>query len=370
MIDLESIDTLIIGAGVIGLAIGAKLSKTQRVIVIEQNAHFGEHTSSRNSEVIHAGLYYPKHSKKAQLCVKGKQLLYQHCEQFNIPHQQLGKLLIATNQVEEEKLVSIKQHANANGVDDLYWLTKQQIEQSAPQINAVSALFSPSTGILDSHQLMLSFITQIEQNQDIYIGNTRFLSAKRAQHGFSVELDCDGQRMQLVCKNLINAAGLFAQHVAKEIEGLTPCYIPPLYFCRGQYFSYQGKHPFKHLVYPVPEKHGLGIHATLDMAGQLKFGPDTCFIEKLDYQIDENAKSKFVTAIKRYWPTLDESKLHADYAGIRPKLQLDGPQDFIIQTDYTHGVKGLINLFGIESPGLTASMAIANEVLAGLEHRV
>lgn len=359
---MESIDTLIIGAGVVGLAIGAELSKQQNVIVIEQNAHFGEHSSSRNSEVIHAGIYYPKNSLKAKLCVSGKNRLYAHCSSLHVPFHKIGKLIIATNNDDAEKLESIKQHANDNSVDDLSWLSATEIKHYAPEINAVAALYSPSTGIIDSHQYMLSLIVQLEQNHGAYVAKTRFVNAKKCSHGFIVTLDCDGEIMQLNCRNLINAAGLFAQQVAQTIEGLATSYIPELYYCRGQYFSYQGSHPFKHLIYPVPEEHGLGIHATLDLAGQLKFGPDTEFIDSLNYQTDEQHKAKFVTAIKRYWPNLNPNKLCIDYAGIRPKLQLKGQQDFVIQSHQDHGIKGLINLFGIESPGLTASLAIAEYV--------
>lgn len=359
---MDKVETLVIGAGVVGLAIGAELSKSQNALVIEQNAHFGEHTSSRNSEVIHAGIYYPENSLKASLCVQGKAHLYKHCQAFHVPVKPIGKVLIAQNDDEAEKLETIRLQALNNGVDGLVWLSKQAQKDYAPDLHFSEALYSPSTGIIDSHQLMYSFITQIEQNQSLYVANTRFVKATPDETGFVVYLLCDGEEMQLHCKNLINTAGLFAQDVARHIEGVNDTLIPELHYCRGQYFTYQGKHPFKHLIYPIPEQHGLGIHATLDMANQLKFGPDTEFIDSLNYQTDETQKAKFVSAIKRYWPNLDETKLHCDYAGIRPKLTLSGQQDFIIQTELQHGITGLVNLFGIESPGLTASMAIAKLV--------
>ena len=359
---MESVDTLVIGAGVIGLAIAAELSKKNNVLVIEQNAHFGEHTSSRNSEVIHAGIYYPTSSLKAKLCVSGKSLLYTHCNQYHVPCKKIGKVLIATSNNEENKLANIVDQAAHNGVTDLIWLSKNQIAQYARESSAIAALFSPSTGIIDSHQFMLSLIHQIEQNQSHYIARTEFLNAYKVSDGFVVTLNCDGEQFKIRCQTLVNAAGLFAQKVANNIQGLSPANIPELHFCRGQYFSYQGTHPFKHLIYPIPEEHGLGIHATLDLAGQLKFGPDTQFIESLDYRADASQKDKFISVIKRYWPNLDANKLHCDYTGIRPKLNLSGQQDFVIQSQSEHGIEGLINLFGIESPGLTASLAIAKYV--------
>ena len=359
---MENVETLIIGAGVVGLAIGAKLSGSHSVLVIEQNNHFGEHTSSRNSEVIHAGIYYPENSLKASLCLQGKALLYKHCQVFHVPVKPIGKVLIAQNDDEADKLEGIRQQAILNGVNNLAWLSKPAQQDYAPDLTLYEALYSPSTGIIDSHQLMYSFITQIEQNQSLYVANTRFVKAVPDENGFVVYLHCDGEEMQLHCKNLINSAGLFAQDVARHIEGVSHALIPELHYCRGQYFTYQGKHPFKHLIYPIPEQHGLGIHATLDMANQLKFGPDTKFIDNLNYQTDATQKAKFVSAIKRYWPNLDETKLHSDYAGIRPKLTLSGQQDFVIHTELQHGITGLVNLFGIESPGLTASMAIAKHV--------
>jgi len=364
---LENVETLIIGAGVVGLAIGAKLSGSHSVLVIEQNNHFGEHTSSRNSEVIHSGIYYPENSLKASLCLQGKALLYKHCQAFHVPVKPIGKVLIAQNDDEADKLEGIRQQAILNGVNNLAWLSKPAQQDYAPDLTLYEALYSPSTGIIDSHQLMYSFITQIEQNQSLYVANTRFVKAVPDENGFVVYLHCDGEEMQLHCKNLINSAGLFAQDVARHIEGVSHALIPELHYCRGQYFTYQGKHPFKHLIYPIPEQHGLGIHATLDMANQLKFGPDTEFIDSLNYQTDVTQKAKFVSAIKRYWPNLDETKLHCDYAGIRPKLTLSGQQDFVIQTELQHGITGLVNLFGIESPGLTASMAIAKHVKNALQ---
>ncbi|KZN34682.1 hypothetical protein N480_20585 [Pseudoalteromonas luteoviolacea S2607] len=365
---MEKVDTLVIGAGVIGLAIAARLSQHSEVILIEQGHHFGEHSSSRNSEVIHAGIYYPSASLKAQTCVEGKAKLYQHCEAYAIPHAKIGKVLTAQTPQEEEKLASLLLQAQNNGVDDLYWLSNKELSQKAPELNTIAGLYSPSTGILDSHQFMLSLLGQLERNQGQYVPCTTFLAATpKTGGGFSVTLSCDGERFELHCHKLVNAGGLFAQKNASLIEGVVPINVPPLHFCRGQYFSYQGKHPFKHLIYPVPEEHGLGIHATLDLAGQLRFGPDTHFINELNYDTDANAIDTFYQTIKRYWPQVDKRRLQVDYAGIRPKTQRQGQQDFQIEGAQRHGLLGLINLFGIESPGLTASLSIADKVATQLK---
>ncbi|MCF2859309.1 NAD(P)/FAD-dependent oxidoreductase [Pseudoalteromonas sp. SMS1] len=364
---MEQTDTLVIGAGAIGLAIAARLSQHTDVVLIEQAHHFGEHTSSRNSEVIHAGIYYPSHSLKANTCVAGKAQLYTHCIKYGVPYAQIGKVITAQNTQEEAKLASLLAQAQHNGVDDLYWLSQSQLAQKAPQLNAMAGLYSPSTGIVDSHQFMLSLLGQLERNQGQYVPCTRFIRATPCAHGFHVSLECDGAPFALSCRQLINAGGLFAQHNATLIEGLSGIHIPPIHYCRGQYFSYQGRHPFKHLVYPVPEQHGLGIHATLDLAGQLRFGPDTQFIETLNYDTDASALDAFYHAIKRYWPNVDKQRLQAGYTGIRPKTQRQGQQDFQIEGPEQHGLVGLINLFGIESPGLTASLAIAQIVAAKLQ---
>ncbi len=359
---MEYIDTLIIGAGVVGLATAAKLSEYREVFVIEQNMHFGEHTSSRNSEVVHAGIYYPTNSLKAKLCVRGKELLYRHCSTYHVPVKRIGKVLIAQSQHQIDQLEHIRRQARLNGVTDLTWLSDRERKVAAPQIASKGALFSPSTGIIDSHQLMLSFISQLEKNQGHYVANTQFLTAQPNQNGFIVTMISGGEKIQLQCKHIINAGGLFAQKIANNIQQLPSELIPRLHYCRGHYFSYQAAHPFQHLIYPLPEKHGLGIHATVDLAGQLKFGPDTEFIDSLSYHTDADLKNKFVSAIRQYWPQLDESKLHVDYVGIRPKLTRTGAQDFMIQCEAEHKIPGLINLFGIESPGLTASMAIAESI--------
>lgn len=367
---MEKVDAIIIGAGVVGLAIAAKLSHSlNNVLVIDKNASFGEETSSRNSEVIHAGIYYPQHSLKAKLCVQGKEQLYDYCKDRNIPHQRLGKLLVAHGDAEEKCLEQTIKQAALNGVTDLIWLNKSELKKSNPELKATAALLSPSTGIIDVHSYMQALLTELEQNKGQFVGKTTFVKAEKYDGNFVVTLNSQGEVMQLHCNYLINAGGLHSTKVADNIIGLEKQYIPKLHYCRGHYFSYQGKSPFTQLIYPVPEAHGLGIHASLDIGGQLKFGPDTQYIDDIDYQVSTELKAKFVTAIQRYYPSLDSDRLQPAYSGIRPKLE--GPndefKDFIIQGEKVHGLKGLVNLFGIDSPGLTSSLAIAEYVSKKLQ---
>jgi L-2-hydroxyglutarate oxidase LhgO len=362
---MESIDVLIVGAGVVGLAIAARLSQQYtNVILVDKNSTFGEETSSRNSEVIHAGIYYPQSSLKAKLCVRGKQLLYQYCQQRHIPHQRVGKLLVAHGKQEEIYLAETLKQAKLNGVDDLVWQSKTQLQESTPALAATAALLSPSTGIIDVHSYMQSLLADAERNSALFVAQTTFISATVNKLGLEVVLNSQGETSTLQCQHIINCAGLHATEVATTITDMPVSQIPKLHYCRGHYFSYQGKSPFKQLIYPIPEANGLGIHASLNTAGQLKFGPDTEYIETIDYQVPETLKAKFVEAITKYFPEVDHNKLIPDYAGIRPKLQ--GPnddfKDFCIQTAKQHKVAGLINLFGIDSPGLTSSLAIAEYI--------
>ncbi|SFC88698.1 NAD(P)/FAD-dependent oxidoreductase [Pseudoalteromonas denitrificans] len=368
---METVDVIIVGSGVVGLAIAAQMSKTQKqVFIIDKNNSFGEETSSRNSEVIHAGIYYPEHSLKAKFCNEGKKSLYQYCQKRHIPFNNIGKLIVAQNCHESHQLEKIKHHALQNEVNDLTLITQAQLQKIEPQLKASSALLSPSTGIIDSHAFMQSLLAETEHNGGQFIGKTKFIEAEPIGKGFIVTLNCQGDFFQIKCRYLINSAGLHSTEVANNILGLKNDHIPKLHWCRGHYFSYSGHSPFSHLIYPIPEKNtvGLGIHATLDIAGQLKFGPDTQYINELDYQFPLALKSNFYQAILRYFPNIQRQKLHPAYSGIRPKLQ--GPddtfKDFEIQTDKKHNVKGLINLFGIESPGLTASLAIGQYVADSL----
>jgi L-2-hydroxyglutarate oxidase LhgO len=364
-VNMDNIEVVIVGAGVIGLAIAAKISQqSTSVLVIDKSISFGEETSSRNSEVIHAGIYYPQDSLKAKLCVQGKAMLYQYCKERHIPVNKIGKLLVAHGKKEEDFLRETLIKARRNGVNDLTWLNQQDLKKLEPELLATAALLSPSTGIIDSHAYMQSLLTQAEQHNAMFVAQTKMLKACPTQNGFDVLLDSQGEHLSISCKYLINCAGLHSEKVARTIKGLSRSHIPTLHWCRGHYFSFQGKSPFKQLVYPIPRDNGLGIHASLDMGGQLKFGPDTQYIDELSYEFPANLKEKFLSQISQYFPNIDSSKLHPAYAGIRSKLQGkdDSFKDFIIQNDEVHQIKGLVNLFGIDSPGLTSSLAIADYV--------
>jgi len=362
---LEQVDAIVVGAGVVGLAIGRALSQTLKsVLILDKNVSFGEETSSRNSEVIHAGLYYPTGSLKAQLCVRGKHLLYKYCTERSVSHQRIGKLIVATNESELTDLKGLKQQASINGVDDLVWLDKVKVNAQYPLIQAVAGLYSPSTGIIDVHDLMLALLGDVETNNGMFVGRSKVVSISRENNGFNVIIDSQGELLEVKSQYVVNASGLHSTAVANSIENFPTEHIPLLYYCRGHYFSYQGKSPFKELVYPVPSAHGLGIHASIDMGGQLKFGPDTQYIDGIDYSVDPQLKEKFAMAIKRYFPSLDKDRLQPAYSGIRPKLQAEneGFKDFVIQGKEIHGFDGLVNLYGIDSPGLTSSLAIGEYV--------
>ena len=337
--------------------------------MIDKNTTFGEETSSRNSEVIHAGIYYPHNSLKAKLCVQGKKLLYQYCQERHIPVNKIGKLLVAQGAEEESYLKKTLIGAQKNGVDDLTWLDQSTLKQLEPELRATAALHSPSTGIIDSHAYMKSLLAQAEQNNAMFVAKTKMLSATPKPEGFEVSLDSQGELLSIRCKYLINCAGLHSEILAQTIEGLDKSLIPKLHWCRGHYFSYQGKSPFKQLIYPIPRDNGLGIHASLDMGGQLKFGPDTQYIEELNYDFPEKLQEEFIKQISAYFPTVTIDKLQPAYTGIRPKLQgaNDPFKDFVIQTSQEHQLNGLINLFGIDSPGLTSSLAIADYVAEKLK---
>lgn len=362
---MDKFDVIIVGAGVVGLAIAAKLSKQyKKVLLIDKNARFGEETSSRNSEVIHAGIYYPKNSLKAKFCVTGKKMLYQYCQERNIPHQRIGKLLVAHNEDEEAFLEKTLSIASNNDVHDLVWQSSTQLQKIEPALAASAALLSPSTGIIDVHSYMQSLLTDFAAHSGMFVANTEMLSAMSKDKGFTVNVKSVNDLMSIHCDHLINSGGLHSTKLAKSIELLSDEFIPQLHWCRGHYFSYSGKSPFLHLIYPIPESTGLGIHASLDVGGQLKFGPDTEYIEQLKYDVDESLKDKFYQAISKYFPQVERDKLQPAYSGIRPKLQgvNDGFKDFAIHCYQQHNIKGLINLFGIDSPGLTSSLAIADYV--------
>lgn len=367
---MDKVDCVVVGAGVIGLAIARKLAKAGReVIVLEAAEDIGTVTSSRNSEVIHAGIYYKAGSLMARMCVDGKRMLYRYCDEHGVPYRNCGKLIVATSPKETEKLAGIRAHAEANGVEGMEVLSGADARALEPALACEAALLSRSTGILDSHAFMLSLRGEAEDAGAAFAFHTPLLRASASGDG--IELDAGGEQpMTIACRLLVNAAGLCAPAVARGIEGLPLPLIPPAYLAKGNYFSCNAKAPFARLIYPVPEPGGLGVHLTLDMAGQARFGPDVEWVDRIDYAVDPARAERFYPAIRKYWPTLPDGALMPSYSGIRPKIvpPAVASQDFMIQGPEDHGVEGLINLFGIESPGLTSSLAIADHVgrLAGI----
>lgn len=359
---MSDCDALIIGAGVVGLAIACALARRgQSVIVLEKNEGIGMETSSRNSEVIHAGLYYPTGSLKAQLCVEGKKKLYEFCKAYHVPYRNCGKLIVAVDEHETSAIDAIRQKGIANGVDDLVWLSADEARAKEPALSCVAALHSPSTGIIDSHAYMLALQGDIELHGGSIAFNTGFVSARATSDGFEVVADGD---VTLTTKRLINGGGLHASKIARAIDGLDPKFIPETGYAKGNYFSLSKRAPFTHLIYPAPHTHGLGVHLTLDMAGAAKFGPDVEWVDRIDYQVDARRGESFYAAIRTYWPDLPDGALQASYSGIRPKIcgPNDPAADFRIDGPDFHGVPNLVTLFGIESPGLTSSLAIADRV--------
>jgi L-2-hydroxyglutarate oxidase LhgO len=321
------------------------------------------HTSSRNSEVIHAGIYYPTNSLKARLCVAGREQLYEYCDEKNVPYKRTGKIIVATDDTQLEKLEAYKRQAEANGVNDLRPLSKEEIAHLEPEVECVAGLLSPSTGIVDSHAFILALQGDLENANGTVVFRSKVQNATLNSDRILVEVG-DTAAYTVQCKYLVNAAGLWAQDVAKRVDGMPESCIPTRHLAKAHYFAYQGKSPFERLVYPVAGGGGLGIHATIDLAGQTRFGPDVTWVSDIDYDFDDSRKADFVDAIRRYYPGLESERLSPAYTGIRPKLSGPGEQaaDFEIHAADKHGVDGLINLFGIESPGLTAALAIGEYV--------
>jgi L-2-hydroxyglutarate oxidase LhgO len=361
---MDEIECVVVGAGVIGLAVARALALAgYGVLVLERAYTIGFETSSRNSEVIHGGLYYPAGSLKAHSCVAGRQRLYAYCREHGVPHAQLGKLIVATSEIEIPGLERIAAAARANGVDDLAWLNQAQAQRLEPALRCVAALLSPSTGIVDSHALMLAYQGEAEAAGAMVVLRTPVLSGKVCDGGFDLAIGGD-EPTAIRCRFLVNAAGLYAPALARAIEGVPPETIPPAYFCRGVYFTLAGRAPFGRLIYPVPVAGGLGVHITLDLAGQARFGPDVEWISSVDYTVDPARGEKFYDAVRTYWPDLRNGSLQPGYAGIRPKIAgpADPAADFVVQGPEIHDVPGLVNLYGIESPGLTSSLPLADEV--------
>jgi L-2-hydroxyglutarate oxidase LhgO len=359
---VESLDAVVVGAGVVGLAVARELALAGReVVILEAEDAIGTHTSSRNSEVIHAGIYYPKGSLKARSCVAGKELLYEYCVAHGVPHRRCGKLIVATDEKQLSELEAIQKKAHANGVTDVVWMTREQALALEPAVSCVAALYSPSTGIIDSHALMLAYLGDAEAHGAMLALKTHLLGAQVIPEGFVVHTN----EMDVQCRVLVNSAGLRAPTVARRIEGFPEGSIPREFYAKGNYYSLSGKSPFSRLVYPVPEPGGLGVHVTLDLAGQARFGPDVEWVERIDYAVDPKRAERFYAAIRRYWPGLPDGALAPGYAGIRPKTAGSGEPapDFAVRGPRAHGIPGLVHLFGIESPGLTSSLALAAMVL-------
>ncbi|WP_024507409.1 NAD(P)/FAD-dependent oxidoreductase [Bradyrhizobium sp. ARR65] len=361
---MDRVECVVVGAGVIGLAIARRLALSGReVIVLEAAEGIGTVTSSRNSEVIHAGIYYKAGSLMARFCVSGKRALYRYCADHGVPHRNCGKLIVATSGKETDRLQSIRAHAEANGVDDLQLLSGAAARALEPALACEAALLSPSTGIIDSHAYMLALRGDAEDAGAAFAFHTPLLRAR--VKGDRIEIDAGGDApMTLECSLLINSAGLSAPEIARRIEGMPQELVPTPYLAKGNYFSCSARAPFSRLIYPVPEPGGLGVHLTLDMAGQARFGPDVEWVDHIDYAVNPARAERFYPAIRKYWPTLPDGALMPSYSGMRPKIVPPSVavQDFVIQGPRDHGVGGLINLFGIESPGLTSSLAIADHV--------
>lgn len=360
---MEQVDCVVIGAGVVGLAVARALALQGReVMVLEAENAIGLGVSSRNSEVIHAGIYYVPGSLKARLCVQGKNLLYAYCAERGIGHRRCGKLIVATNAAQVAQLQAIIDKAAANGVHDLVLLSREQARALEPQLECVAAVHSPSTGIVDSHGLMLALQGDLENAGGLVVLNSPLAQAECAQSAI-VLIAQDGTQLQ--AKSVVNAAGLHAPALARRFAGLAAQHVPPSHYAKGNYFSLAGRSPFSRLIYPVPEAAGLGVHLTIDLGGQAKFGPDVQWVKAPDDLVVDPARGDgFYAEVRKYWPGLQDGALIPAYAGIRPKIQAEGEpaKDFLIQGPAQHGVPGLVNLFGIESPGLTSSLAIGDYV--------
>ena len=366
---MDRVDCVVVGAGVVGLAVARALARAGReVVVLEAADAIGTGTSSRNSEVIHAGLYYPPGSWKARLCVRGRELLYDYCAAHGVAHRRCGKLVVATDAAQEPGLSALRERAAACGVHDLQWLSGAEARALEPALRCRAALLSPSTGIVDSHGLMLSLQGEAEAQGAMLALCSPLQRLRRAADGFELQVG-GAEPMQLHARRVVNSAGLHAVALAARFEGLPPLRLPQAHWARGHYFACPGKPAFTRLIYPMPDEAGLGVHVTLDLGGQMRFGPDVQWIPLAergaeDYRVDPARAEPFADAIRRYWPDLPDDALQPAYAGIRPKVSGPGQAaaDFVIQGPAEHGVPGLVNLLGIESPGLTACLAIAEQV--------
>lgn len=371
MEDLGQVDAVVVGAGVIGLAAARALAlRGLETLVLERSGQIGSGISSRSSEVIHAGLYYPAGSLKAQLCVRGKALLYDYCRSRSVAHRACGKLLVASEPAQLPQLQALAAQAEANGVHDLQWLSGDQAQALEPALRCHAALLSPSTGIVDSHGLMLALQGDLEAAGGQVVLNSQVTALHHpagAAAPWRLEVQTDAGPVALAAARVINAAGLWAAELAQQTQDLTPAHQPGLRYCKGSYFALSGRAPFRHLIYPMPQVGGLGVHLTLDLAGKARFGPDVEWLapglspEQLDYRVDAQRAPAFAAEVRRYWPGLPEGALQPAYSGVRPKLSGPGEAaaDFRIEGPAEHGLPGLVQLLGMESPGLSSCLAVA-----------
>lgn len=362
--EMEKVDCIVVGAGVVGIAVARSLAMAGReVLVLDAAEGIGTVTSSRNSEVIHAGIYYPQGSLMASLCVQGRRRLYDYCRDRGVPFINCGKLIVATSEDESRSLPVIQARAEANGVEGMRQLSAAEAQAMEPNLACTSALFSPTTGIIDSHAYMLALQGDAEAAGAMFVFNSPVKGGRVAGDGF--ELDVGGaEPITLVCRHFVNSAGLDASELARRLEGMPPELVPETWYAKGNYFTLEGRSPFSRLIYPVPVPGGLGVHLTVDLGGQARFGPDVEWIKQIEYTVDPKRSASFYAAVRRYWPGLKDGALLPGYSGIRPKLSAPGmpARDFVLQGPQAHGVAGLVNLFGIESPGLTAAIALADLV--------
>ena len=362
---MEKADCVVVGAGVVGLAVARALALGGReVIVLEVCDSIGSGISSRNSEVIHAGIYYPAGSLKAKLCVSGRKQLYEYCEAHHVPYRRCGKCIVATEESQQAQLQTILEKARVNGVDDMVHLDRNEMQRREPEIRCASALFSPSTGVIDSHAYMLSLQADLEDAGGIVVNNAEVTAGSVVNGVLELSVESGGVASRLAASSVINCAGLGSDLLAHSIDGIKRETLPTYSYAKGNYFTFNGKSPFHSLIYPLPNKYALGVHVTHDMAGNLRFGPDVEWVDELDYRVDPRRGESFYEAIRGYWPGLPDDSLLPAYSGIRPKINGKdlAAADFVIQDQREHGVAGLINLFGIESPGLTSSLALADYV--------
>ena len=366
---MGKIDCAVIGAGVIGLAVARTLAAAGRdVLILEAESAFGTGISARNSEVIHAGIYYAAGSLKARLCVAGRKQLYAYCAERGIGHRRCGKLIVATGEQQRAQLDRIAAAAAINGVDDLQFLSRDEARALEPALECTAALLSPSTGIIDSHALMLSLLGDAERDGAVLALNSPVTGGEIVDGGIVLNIKLGASETAILARTVVNCAGLGAQGISRRLRGLPPASVPPLHYAKGNYYALAGRAPFSRLIYPVPEAAGLGVHLTLDLGGQARFGPDVEWIDDIDYSVDPKRAEAFYAEVRRYWPQLADGALLPAYAGIRPKPHAPGAPacDFLVSGPAEHGVPGLVNLYGIESPGLTACLALADHAEASL----